>query len=162
MTQTARWKGLRGEWYVVAQIVLLVLIAAGPRTWNGWPPWPFPSGRWVSFATAALLAGGASLAAAGAVRMGASLTPLPAPRTEAKLIESGVYRVVRHPMYTGVMMASFGWALLVEGWLTIGYAIAGAIFLDVKSRREEKWLVERFPSYPAYQRRVRKLIPFVY
>ncbi len=42
------------------------------------------------------------------------------------------------------------------------YVAALFVLLDVKSRREERWLVEKFPEYPAYQRRVRKLIPFVY
>ena len=54
------------------------------------------------------------------------------------------------------------WALLVQGWLTLGYAALLFVFLDFKSRREEQWLAEKFPAYGDYQRRVRKLIPFVY
>ena len=50
----------------------------------------------------------------------------------------------------------------MSGWLTFVYVAALFVLLDVKSRREERWLVEKFPEYPAYQRRVRKLIPFVY
>ena len=38
--KTAWWKGSRGEWYVIIQIAFIVLIAVGPRTWNGWPAWP--------------------------------------------------------------------------------------------------------------------------
>ncbi len=62
-------------------------------------------------------------------------------------------------------MGSFSpsrWALVVQSWLTLGYVVALFVFLDAKARREEKWLTERFPGYVAYQRRVRKLIPFVY
>jgi protein-S-isoprenylcysteine O-methyltransferase Ste14 len=73
-----------------------------------------------------------------------------------------VYRVVRHPMYCGAILAAFGWALLSHGWLTILYAAAAFVFIDVKVRREEKWLLERFPEYEGYQRRVRKFVPFVY
>jgi protein-S-isoprenylcysteine O-methyltransferase Ste14 len=65
-------------------------------------------------------------------------------------------------MYSGVIFAAFGWVLLARGWLTLGYVLAACVFLDVKVRREEKWLLERFPGYGAYRRRVRKLIPFVY
>jgi len=36
------------------------------------------------------------------------------------------------------------------------------VFLDVKSRREEKWLSDKFSTYAAYKKRVRKLIPFIY
>jgi protein-S-isoprenylcysteine O-methyltransferase Ste14 len=158
----AWWKGTRGEWYVVVQMVLALLIAVGPRTLNGWPNWPFPEGRWVSVAGLAMLLGGACLAVGGAVQLGAALTPLPYPATKAVLHETGVYRVVRHPIYCGVIVAAFGWALVNHGWLTIVYVVAGFVFLDVKVRREEKWLIERFSAYTAYQRRVRKLIPFVY
>jgi len=73
-----------------------------------------------------------------------------------------VYRVVRHPMYCGVILAAFGWALLRQGWLTLGYALAGWVFIEAKVRQEERWLLERFPGYAAYQRRVCKLIPFVH
>jgi protein-S-isoprenylcysteine O-methyltransferase Ste14 len=162
MPMAAWWRGTRGEWYVVVQIALVVLIAVGPRTWGGWPDWPFPSGRLVSIAAPALLLSGAGLLVGGAMKLGAALTPLPCPGAEAVLHETGAYRVVRHPMYCGVILAAFGWALLTRGWLTLGYVLAGCVFLEVKVRREEKWLLDRFPAYAAYQRRVRKLIPFVY
>ena len=57
---------------------------------------------------------------------------------------------------------ALGWALYVQGWLTLGYVVALFVFLDAKSRREERWLAERFPAYADYQQRVRKLIPFLY
>ncbi|MBK8233228.1 MAG: hypothetical protein IPK72_22280 [Candidatus Eisenbacteria bacterium] len=53
-------------------------------------------------------------------------------------------------------------ALVRHGWLTLAYVLAGWLFIEAKVRREEAWLRERFPDYAAYQRRVRKLIPFVY
>jgi protein-S-isoprenylcysteine O-methyltransferase Ste14 len=156
------WKGSRGEWYVVVQVIVILLIAAGPRTWHGWPPWAFPDGWPVTFAALALLVGGACLAAGGVVRLGKAVTPLPYPPENAVLRETGPYRVVRHPMYCGVVLSAFGWALVSRGWLTLAYVVAGFVFIVFKVRREEKWLVERFPDYAAYQRRVRKLIPFVY
>jgi len=61
-----------------------------------------------------------------------------------------------------LILASLGWALVTEGWLRMAYVVAGFAFLVFKVRREEAWLVERFPEYAAHQRRVRKLIPFVY
>lgn len=92
----------------------------------------------------------------------ATLTPLPYPAAKAVLHETGAYRVVHHPINCGVIIAAFGWALVNHGWLTTTYVVAGFVFLDVKVGLEEKWLVERFPAYTAYQRRGRKLIPFVY
>jgi len=45
-------------------------------------------------------------------------------------------------MYAGGCFVGLGWALHVRGWLTLGYVLAMFVFLDVKSRREERWLAQ--------------------
>jgi protein-S-isoprenylcysteine O-methyltransferase Ste14 len=157
-----RWKGKRGEWYVAAQFAILLLIILGPRTWGGWPPWAFPANWLVASVGMACLVGGGCLALAGVVKVGRALTPLPYPGAEAALQETGVYRYVRHPMYSGVLLGALGWALVRRGWLTLAYVALGWAFLELKVRREERWLVERFPAYPEYRERVAKFIPFLY
>jgi protein-S-isoprenylcysteine O-methyltransferase Ste14 len=156
------WMGRRGEWYVAVQILLFVLVAVGPGTWRGWPPWLFPDSMLVSITGAILILAGASFFIGGVVTIGPSLTTLPFPGEQATLVESGPFRFVRHPIYCGLIFGAFGWALLVRGWLTILYAVALAVFFDIKARREERWLSEKFPGYAAYRTRVRKLVPFVY
>ena len=105
---------------------------------------------------------GSCLLLAGLFRLGPNLTSLPFPRRSATLVQTGPYRFVRHPMYAGGIALAYGWALVVRGWLTLVYATALMIFLDIKSTREERWLADKFPEYPDYQRRVRKLIPFIH
>jgi len=156
------WRGTRGEWYVVAQAVLIALVFLGPRTVAGQPAWPAPFPHMWSVAGGTLMVVGGVLFAAGLIRLGAGLTPLPYPKDGAELVETGVYALVRHPMYAGGLLVGLGWALHVRGWLTLGYVLAMFVFLDVKSRREERWLAQRYSAYATYQRRVRKLIPFVY
>jgi protein-S-isoprenylcysteine O-methyltransferase Ste14 len=146
--------------FVVAQLGLLAVIALGPR--NLGPEWPAP------WATAAVVLGvalgsvGGILTLAGAAHLGSNLTPFPRPKTDATLIRSGAYRIVRHPIYGGLILMAFGWALFVHGNLTLLYALALLVLLDVKARREERWLVLKFGDYPDYKRRVRRLIPFLY
>jgi protein-S-isoprenylcysteine O-methyltransferase Ste14 len=65
-------------------------------------------------------------------------------------------------MYCGSILAAVGWALVRQGWLTLLYTALLFVLFDLKSRREERWLAERFAEYPAYRTRVRRLIPFVY
>lgn len=156
------WRGARGEWFVVVQVALIGLVLLGPRTLYGQPAWPFPFQQASSVVGVVLMFLGAALLVAGLVYLGGGLTPLPYPKEEGRLIQTGPYALVRHPMYCGGLIFSIGWALYVQGWLTLGYVAILFVFLDVKSRREERWLVEKFSTYAAYQRRVRKLIPFVY
>jgi protein-S-isoprenylcysteine O-methyltransferase Ste14 len=156
------WRGARGEWYVVAQVFLFAFVALGPPNWPGAGPWP---PRWSLVASAvgvALVVAGAALALGGVARLGAYLTPLPYPRQGAPLRRTGAYAIVRHPIYGGLVIAFFGWGLVRNGVLTLIYALVTLVFFDVKSRLEERWLCERYPDYADYQRRVKKLIPWVY
>ena len=156
------WKGTRGEWYVVAQVGLFALIAFGPHRWPGAPAWPAPYAHIAMAVGGVLILGGGLLSLAGVFRLGSNLSALPYPREGAPLREDGPYAIVRNPIYSGLILAAFGWGLYVNGWLTLLYALALFVFFDVKSRREERWLCERFPEYGDYQRRVRKLVPWVY
>jgi protein-S-isoprenylcysteine O-methyltransferase Ste14 len=96
------------------------------------------------------------------INLGKNLTPLPCPKDDAVLIQAGLYRYVRHPIYFGVLLAALAWLLIFPGVYILAYAIALFILFDIKAKREEVWLVERFPTYKDYQRRVKKLIPGCY
>lgn len=158
-TRASSWMGPRGEGYVAVQLVLMALVVIGPRTCPGLPAW---SGPVTSIAGIVVLAIGIALVVAGIGALGRNLTATPRPKPGAALVERGPYRLVRHPMYAGAVIAAFGWALAVHGWLTLAYAVALFAFFDVKARREECWLREEIPGYAAYERRVPKLIPFIY
>jgi len=162
MSQSRWWKGARGEWYVVIQAVLFALVLLGPRTWPGWPAWGMPytwAGRIAGLAAGAV---GGLLALAAVRGLGTSLTAVPYPKDDATLVVTGPYGLVRHPIYSGLVLAAFGWALLVNGWLTLIYALILFLFFDIKSRREERWLQQKYCDYAAYQRCVHKLIPLIY
>jgi protein-S-isoprenylcysteine O-methyltransferase Ste14 len=158
-TQSPWWKGARGEWYVVAQVALFVLVLGGPR---GWAAWPASLGRVATIAGVLLMLAGLALILAAFFDLGRNLTPLPHPKDDGRLVDRGAYGLVRHPIYSGGIAAAFGWAFLVHGSLTLGYAVILTIFLDVKSRREERWLRAKYPEYGDYAKRVRKLVPFIY
>jgi protein-S-isoprenylcysteine O-methyltransferase Ste14 len=161
-SQSPWWKGTHGEWYVVAQFMLIALVIFGPRTFRGWPTWRYPFTWLSSIGGVILLLVGGLLFLSAIFRLGSNLTAVPYPKEQGMLVETGPYRLVRHPMYCGMILLALGWAFLVHGWLTIGYAVGLLLLFDVKSRREEKWLKEKYPGYFSYQKRVRKLIPLIY
>jgi protein-S-isoprenylcysteine O-methyltransferase Ste14 len=79
-----------------------------------------------------------------------------------ELVTAGPYAYVRHPIYSGLMLAMIGSAL-TEGllWLLL-FALYFAYFL-FSARSEEKTMLAQFPdAYPAYRRRTKMLIPFVF
>jgi protein-S-isoprenylcysteine O-methyltransferase Ste14 len=159
---TRWWRNSRGEWYVIGQFVLFALLAFGPRTASSLPPW---NATWIAIGRIAgslLMLGGAATALAGGFNLGRDLTPFVRPREQGVLHESGVYRLVRHPIYSGLLQLAFGWGLWVHGWLTLGYGLLLLALLDRKARREEEWLLQRFPGYADYRRRVRRFLPFIY
>jgi protein-S-isoprenylcysteine O-methyltransferase Ste14 len=156
------WTGRHGEWYVVAQLVFMALIFFGPRSTPAFPSWPFKdSAVWTVVGGLLMVCGGAFLGAS-IFYLRRGLTPLPYPTAQGALIQTGPYAVVRHPMYAGGLVLALGWALLVHGGLTLLYVAAFGIFINVKCRREERWLRERYSNYAAYEARVRRLIPFLY
>jgi len=77
-------------------------------------------------------------------------------------MRTGPYRLVRHPIYTGLLLMCLGTAVdigRVRGWLGLGLVFIG---FWVKLRQEEKLLLRHFPdTYPAYRKEVKALIPFV-
>jgi protein-S-isoprenylcysteine O-methyltransferase Ste14 len=156
------WKNSRGELFVAAQFALFSLIVFGPRTLPGLPAWSLPWQLAGALLGGLFLCSGGLLAAAGVVMLGRNLTPLITPKQDAELIESGPYRLVRHPIYSGILQLSFGWALWAHGWLTLLFTLLLFIIFDRKLRREEEILHRTFPGYAAYAARVRRLLPFIY
>ena len=85
-------------------------------------------------------------------------------REEHRLVDSGVYRLVRHPMYTALFLYSFGELLLFPNWIA-GPAclVAFTPMFLLRLRPEEQMMVDRFGErYEAYRRRTRRLIPYVW
>lgn len=154
--------GARGEWWVVGQFILVPVILAA--TWLTRAPAGWPGAlRWLGAAAGlACLVLAATFALGGILHLGRNLTTVPRPIDDGHLVQEGLYRVVRHPIYAGVIWGCLGFTLLANS--LPGVALAGVVFayFDQKSRREERWLAERYPAYPAYRQRVRKLIPWLY
>lgn len=83
-------------------------------------------------------------------------------RVEPELVTGGVYAYIRHPIYTGLMLAMLGTAL-GESIVWLIPLIASAPYFLYSALREDKQMLRLFPNeYPAYQARTKRLIPFVW
>jgi len=105
---------------------------------------------------------GTLLVVLGVLALGRSFTPLPRPRGRTRLRESGIFRLVRHPVYGGTILIGLGWSL-ADAPLGLIPTTLLALLFDLKARREEAWLIERFPRYAAYRARTpRGFVPWLY
>ena len=149
--------GSRGEGWVIGQflIALGILIA----TFFTRVELPFV----VQLGGVAMLVVGALVIAFATFHLGENLTPYPKPKDGTHtLVTTGIYGIVRHPIYFGFALGALGWTLYWGTLLGIALALILFVWFDLKSRREEAWLAEKYPEYAAYQARVKKLIPFIY
>jgi protein-S-isoprenylcysteine O-methyltransferase Ste14 len=157
------WRGDRGEYWVIAQGILLLVFALTPPITPSFidlysSVWLYTN--WILTAIFGILAIvflGRSLS-----DLGQNLTPLPHPRDEGQLVKTGVYGLVRHPMYSGVIYLALAYASWQMSWVHLVGSIVLFVFFDAKSRKEEVWLTEKFADYDNYSSLVKKLIPGIY
>jgi protein-S-isoprenylcysteine O-methyltransferase Ste14 len=157
------WKGQRGEYWVLAQFVLLAvfaLVPVYPPAVRDLTPLIVQYGLRGVASAIALLA--LVLLAKGLIDLGPSLTPLPYPRDDGELVQTGVYGLVRHSLYSGLILGTLALSLW---WLSLSHlavSLALLAVLNAKASQEEVWLQARYPDYGDYRQRVKKLIPWVY
>ena len=146
---------------------LPLFIAAALMIWRR--PLPPPLMERFLPATPAVAALGVIMVAAGlgfAVwarwYLGANWSGMVTVKVQHELIRTGPYRYVRHPIYTGLLLAIAGTAAALGEWRdAIAFGLAFFAFI-VKSRVEERWMGETFPEYESYRRATAALVPFIY
>lgn len=138
---------------VTGQFVLIGILVLLPHRHD----WSVPAALTVACSIAAMV--GLVVMVIGATGLGRGLTATPLPNVHAQLRTGGLYRFVRHPIYSGLllMMASF---TVVSGsvfrLLTLGVLVA---LLTVKARWEETRLGQRFTGYADYAARTPRFVP---
>jgi protein-S-isoprenylcysteine O-methyltransferase Ste14 len=145
-----------GIWVVLQFGTIAVALMLGPL-WGG--HWDAEAS--VGIGRVFLIFSGV-IALAGFVALGRNLTPSPKPRVGGTLVQHGIYRLVRHPLYVSLVLGCLGWGLMWQSGPATGATVFLAWALNAKARVEEAWLQERFPEYADYARRVRRFVPWIY
>lgn len=144
---------------MVAQFLLLGAAFAAPWVLN----WRLEGrGVWHFYLGGLILALGMALCGSGLFRLGANLTPMPRPKDDSQLMTTGVYSLVRHPIYGGLILLVLGYGLVLPSVAGFVLAVVTFLFFNPKASREEKWLRERYSEYLPYSMQTRKLIPWVF
>lgn len=138
---------------VAAQVLLIGALVLLP-----------PGELWSRDATVLVIGGGAVafgavLTAVGLAALGRALTPSPAPRTDGELVTTGVYARVRHPVYSGLLLAALGLVVMGASFAHVAVAVALGVLLSVKARLEERMLRSRFADYDEYAAATGRFLP---
>ncbi len=146
---------LRIRVVLLTVVVLLVRLGAfrgGRLTAN---PWREGSGL-------LLLSLGLGLAIWARVHIGRNWGTPMSQKDEPELVTTGPYRLVRHPIYSGILLAGLGTAVALSFVWMIVTGLAGAYFI-YSATVEEHYLRGRFPvEYPDYRHSTKMLIPFIF
>jgi protein-S-isoprenylcysteine O-methyltransferase Ste14 len=109
----------------------------------------------------ALCAIGVGLAILARVHLGRNWGMPMSRKENPELVTTGPYAFVRHPIYTGMLLAILGTAIGASVFWLLPLTLFGAYFI-YSARCEEKLMIEQFPEqYPAYMKRTKMLLPFV-
>jgi protein-S-isoprenylcysteine O-methyltransferase Ste14 len=133
-----------------ALIIALIVVPAGSLWERSVAVWVVASVLFVTAGVVGVLAG---------TRLGSNLTPNPIPKPEGTLETGGLYRSVRHPIYTAVLALALGLTALAASWAHLAIFLILVMLLGTKARAEERLLRERFPDYREYQARAGRFIP---
>jgi len=154
----------------MASRVLRPVVIVGAMVLLGLPRLPLgllgrrflPPGVWWFWIGAAVTAAGLLFAVWARRRLGRNWSQAVTVKQDHELITSGPYAIVRHPIYSGHLLAFVGWAVACGQWRgLLAVALVLAVFWH-KLRLEEKWMHAQFGEpYEAYSRRVPALLPYV-
>ena len=157
------WRGLRGEYWVIAQGILLLGFIILPTDTPSFIDLEISAWQYIRWILTAIFGIGAVIILGQAlIDLGRNLTPLPHPKDDGELVQTGIYSIVRHPIYAGVIGLAFAYGCWQSSWVHGLGAIALFMFFDVKAKKEEIWLTEKFSDYENYRISVKKLIPWIY
>lgn len=152
-------------WVVIALSITAGIFVARSRSLRG-ALWMFelPESHWIPALAVALFALGLVIRWWAIITLGRFFTVDVVIEKDHEVVESGPFRYVRHPSYTGVLLAFAGWALTLENWVAILVVLAPIFVAFVRRMNVEEAALRGAlgERYVAYMRRTHRLVPGLY
>ena len=118
---------------------------------------------WIRSAGLLFFTAGLAMAVSARIQLGANWSDIEDGRVVARhtIVTGGIYKYIRHPIYTGDILLLFGIELALNSWLILG--VPGVILFVVhRVTKEEDSLSQQFPGYRNYLQSSKRFVPFVY
>ncbi|MBK6984456.1 MAG: isoprenylcysteine carboxylmethyltransferase family protein [Bacteroidetes bacterium] len=90
------------------------------------------------------------------LQLSKNLTPFPTPKENGVLINTGLYKYVRHPIYSGIFLAAIGIAFYTGSYWQLAISFILLILFYYKSKYEESLLIEKYNEYENYKKGTRR------
>ena len=148
--------GLKDYVYVAIQLLLFIAYILDIEIVNT------GSLRCVSVVGIVLIIIGFFMILIGILQLNINISPFPSPKTGSSLITNGIFAYVRHPIYGGLVIGLFGYALFFASLYKILIVCLLFVLFMYKSSYEEKRLSILFPIYDTYKLGTKRIIPFIY
>jgi protein-S-isoprenylcysteine O-methyltransferase Ste14 len=150
--------GLAAALFGMAILPAFYLATGFPRTAD------YPATAWAVALGAIFFASGLLLFRISHKELGRNWSITLQIREQHKLVNTGPYALIRHPMYTSFLLMAVGQALLLSNWV-VGLAglLGFAVLFLLRVGKEERMMLENFgPEYRPYMERTKRIIPFLY
>jgi protein-S-isoprenylcysteine O-methyltransferase Ste14 len=141
----------KGKRLVFLQFALIIVLAIFPDSLDVDPT--------LEYVGIAMIAIGVVTLFAGFRGLGKSLTANPVPTEDGVLVTKGIYSIVRHPIYLGLLIITLGLVVSSGVWAQIIVWVALVVLLVYKMRWEEVLLSAKYKGYAEYMTKVPGLVP---
>ena len=151
-TRWTRFAGIR------VGVILVILLLLRVRAFKGHV---VTNNLWLQGIGLAVFLMGLALAIWARVHLGRNWGTPMSQKVDPELVTTGPYRSIRHPIYSGIILAMIGTTIAVSLYWLVAVVVTGAYFL-YSAIVEERSMARLFPdSYPQYKRSTKMLIPFI-
>lgn len=121
--------------------------------------WSLGCSHWLKIVGLSISLAGLLVVILAILQLNKNLSPFPTPKDSSVLLQNGVFKLVRHPIYTGLIFLFFGYSIYKDSVFKLTITLLLIILFHNKTQYEEKQLQIKFPEYRTYKSKTGKFFP---
>lgn len=146
----------KGIGFVIIQVLLFVAFLFNVQVGEI----SFPSG--ITKLGVVLFNVGVIIIIVSLIQLNRNLSPFPIPKENGALIQNGLYSMIRHPIYTGILITFLGSSIRKDSFYKLSITALLFLLFYFKSKYEERLLIDEFDEYKTYIKKTKRFIPFLF
>lgn len=104
---------------------------------------------------------GATIIILALLQLNKNLSPFPTPKKNTALLQNGLFKYIRHPIYTGIILFFTGYSVYQNSFYKLAISMLLLVLFYFKSNYEEQRLEQKFPDYKLYKSKTGKFFPWI-